>query len=158
MTGCEADACDLLQETYYRAFTRMDRYDGRAALSTWLYRIAINEALASRRRQRRRAVIHDDWLQSPGRAICGDSDDPAPIVNDRLDVEEALAALPESDRVLLLLRYQEGFDYRLIAEITGRAEGTVASRLNRARAKLRRLLDASGQAEAALSAAHLTSG
>ena len=58
----------------------------------------------------------------------------------RLDVAEALDQLPENDRAILVLRYQEGLDYAAIGEVTGLAEGTVSSRLNRARNRLRQLL------------------
>ncbi len=58
----------------------------------------------------------------------------------RIDVKDALESLAATDRAMLLLRYQEGLDYRSMAEVLGCAEGTIASRLNRARQRLRDLL------------------
>lgn len=60
-----------------------------------------------------------------------------------MDIEDALGRLPEADRALLILRYQEGLDYAAIADITGSPSGTVASRLNRARERVRELLKGS---------------
>ena len=65
--------------------------------------------------------------------------DATEAVTGRLDVEDALARLPPDDRAIVLLRYQEGLDYRTITEVTGVPEGTVASRLNRARERLRNI-------------------
>jgi hypothetical protein len=73
-----------------------------------------------------------------------------------MDVDAALQTLSMSDRAVLLLRYDEGHDYRTIAEVTGLPSGTIASRLNRARERLRELLkSAYGPVEEAGRAAHL---
>lgn len=135
MTRNAHDASDLTQETYLRAFARIGQFDGRCALGTWLYRIAVNEALQLLRRSTRNVVCRPE---SPG-----DSPDPAPHSDRsvvRMDVEEALAALPDDDRAILLLRHHEGLDYAAIAEVMDCPQGTVASRLNRARARLRQFL------------------
>lgn len=137
MTRNEQDAFDLTQETYLKVFAEIDRFDGRSAIATWLYRIAVNQALQLLRRNKRSKVYaHESGL---------DPVDPTPI--DRrdvqLDVGAALADLDPADRAMLLLRYQEGLDYREIAEIVGCAEGTVASRLNRSKQKLHGILEKS---------------
>jgi RNA polymerase sigma-70 factor (ECF subfamily) len=134
MTGNESDAFDLAQETYLRAFTRIGAFEGQSSLDTWLYRIAVNEALQfMRRAAKERARLED---VAPATSTQSEQDD----VAGRLDVEGALAALDPTDRTMLLLRYQEGLDYRAIAEVTGCAVGTVGSRLNRARVRMRELL------------------
>ena len=135
MTGDPDDAADLTQETYVKGFQGLDRFDGQSAtISTWLYRIAVNEALQFRRRQ---GVA---TLKLLALAPNQPTEAQRPRTDVQLDMEEALAELPSDDRALLLLRYQEELDYRDIAEVLECAEGTVASRLNRARERLREIL------------------
>ncbi len=138
MTRDEDAAFDLAQETYIRAFARIDQFDGRSAVSTWLYRIAVTEALQHLRREKRRnsrlREAAENAPQPPAQMGLGRH-------ADRLDVRDALDSLDDDDRLILLLRYQEDLDYNVIAEITGCAPGTVASRLHRARHRLREILD-----------------
>lgn len=141
------DAFDLTQETYLRAFTHIEQFDGKSSIETWLYRIAVNEGLQAARRgnsaQRAR--------ESLGRIRPLGSDGQADI---RLDVDTAMGELPEDERVLLLLRYREGLDYETIAQIIESPPGTVASRLSRARERLRERLKSYGRAEEITLAAH----
>ena len=128
-------AFDLAQDTYVRAFTRMHQFDGRASLATWLYRIAVNEALQFARREatadaKLGELPHPDDMESENGHVAA-----------QIDVAEALAALSAEDRTILLLRYQDGLDYAAISDITGCPPGTVASRLIRAREKMRNLLN-----------------
>lgn len=134
MTGDPDDAADLTQETYVKGLQRLDQFDGRSAVGSWFFRIAVNEALQFRRRQSVATVK----LQAlaPNRP----TEAQPPGTDLRLDMEGALAELPPDDRALLLLRYQEELDYRDIGEILECPEGTVASRLNRARDRLRVIL------------------
>ena len=134
MTASPDDAFDLAQETYLKAFTRIDQFDGHSSIATWLYRVAVNEALQFLRRASRTRVI----LQATVPRNETESD--LEKNSARLDVSEALTSLEPNDRTMLLLRYQEGLDYQTIAEIVGCAAGTVASRLNRARRKVREIL------------------
>ena len=134
MTANPDDAFDLAQSTYLKAFTRINQFDGRSTVATWLYRVAVNEALqflrsAGRTRARLREIAPEQCVES--------NIEHSSI---RLDMNDALATLPPNDRAMLLLRYQEGLDYRAIAEVVGCASGTVASRLNRAHRNLREIL------------------
>jgi RNA polymerase sigma-70 factor (ECF subfamily) len=135
MTRSPDDAFDLTQQTYVQALPNLCRFDGRSALSTWLYRIAVNQALRFRHRT---AQIQRKTETTPSNED-GASTEHAPD-GTKLDVEEALAVLDPRERVILLLRYQEGLSYRAIAEVAECAEGTVGSRLHRARKTLRHLL------------------
>jgi len=135
MTRDPEAAFDLAQDTYLRAFARIEQFDGRSSLATWLYRIAVTEALQFLRRDRRIRSKLREGLPEGVAESAGDR------VAARLDVNDALAAIDPTDRLMLLLRYQEGLDYRTIAEVTDCAPGTVASRLNRARQRLRSLLE-----------------
>lgn len=134
MAGNDHDAFDLAQETYVRAFARMGQFDGRSSVTTWLYRIAVNEALQFLRREKRTQKHLKALPERPLRECHGD---PSMV---KIDVKDALELLAATDRAMLLLRYQEGLDYRSMAEVLGCAEGTIASRLNRARQRLRDLL------------------
>ncbi|MFQ5589619.1 MAG: RNA polymerase sigma factor [Phycisphaerae bacterium] len=134
MTGNPDEAFDLTQETYVKGLQRLHQFDGRSAVESWFYRIAVNEALQFRRRQ----SVGTAKLQVL--ATNRPTEAQRPRTDLRLDLEGALAELPPDDRALLLLRYQEELDYRGIAEVLGCAEGTVASRLNRARDRLREIL------------------
>ena len=137
MTGNRDDAFDLAQDTYVKAFTRIEQFDGRSSVATWLYRVAVNEALQHlRRASRTRIKLHENPPADLAPA-------PAEVGDIRLDIQEAVATLPPSDRAMLFLRYQEGLDYRAIAEVCDCATGTVASRLNRARRELRNYLQKS---------------
>lgn len=134
MTGNPEDASDLTQETFVKGLQRLDQFDGRSAVASWFYRIAVNEALQFRRRQKVGTVKLQDL--APTRP----NESRKPTTDLRLDLAGALAELPTGDRALLLLRYQEGLDYREIGEVLECAEGTVASRLSRARERLRNIL------------------
>lgn len=130
MTGSQDTAFDLAQGTYLRAFTRISQFDGRSSIATWLYRIAVTEALQFLRRAKR--------MSTQLTADAADLVQPSRHNQTaQLDVREALAALDSGDRAVLLLRYQEGLDYRAIAQALDCAEGTVGSRLSRARDRLR---------------------
>ncbi len=126
---------DALQETYLRAFRALPRFRGEAALATWLYRIAYNACLDELRNTRR--VVPLDSVR--------ERVDPRPgaaeTIPARQELAVALAALPPADRAAVLLVDAQGFDYRSAAEVLGIPEGTIASRLSRARAHLRRFLD-----------------
>ncbi len=137
MTASPDDAFDLAQETYLKAFARIGQFDGRSSIATWLYRVAVNEALQFlRRREKLRVTVPEAAAERRT-----DSDIERHTV--RLDINGALAVIAQTDRAMLLLRYQEGLDYRTIAEVVGCAEGTVASRLNRARQRVREILQES---------------
>lgn len=134
MTRNADDAFDLSQDTYVRAFERMDRFDGRSSLATWLYRIAVNEALQFLRRSKSTRA----HLQAA--TVASHAADNGEQIVARLDVNAALDTADPEDRAILLLRYQQGLDYRAISGVLECAEGTVASRLNRARGRLAQLL------------------
>jgi len=134
MTANPEDACDLSQQTYVKAFARIDQFDGHSSVATWLYRIAVNEALQFLRRAKQTRVK----LQAI--ATQRDAATNAEHTTEKLDVREALSLVPSADRAILLLRYHQGLDYRAIAEVLDCAPGTVASRLNRARDKMRLIL------------------
>jgi len=125
---------DALQETFLRAYRALPRFRGDASLGTWLHRIAYTTSLEQLRVRRRR----------PETPLPADVDDAAVMVSDPGDdmalreiVSGAMAQLPPEQRLVLLLVDRDGYDYRTVAEIMGVSCGTVCSRLQRARGKLR---------------------
>lgn len=124
---------DALQEAYVKAFRGLPRFQRRARLGTWLYRIVYNTCLDELRRARRAVQVPlDENAETPGGSL-----DPGDVAADRSDLARALAALPPRERAAVLLVDAQGFDYRDAGRVLGVPEGTVASRLNRARATLR---------------------
>lgn len=158
MLGQPAEAEDLAQEVFIRAFQAIGRFRGDSQLSTWLYRIAMNlcknrlQYLARRGRGRTAALhdVHDGVLNqaSEGHAPYGE----APARPDRayegqeagVLLQRALAQLSPEFRELLILRDMEALSYVEIVEITQLAVGTVKSRLHRARQALRQAYLAEG--------------
>lgn len=138
MTRNADDAFEIAQDTFVRAFERIDSFDRRSQFGTWLHRIATNEALQLLRHRK----IRQKHLRLIAESRTAQTDHNPET--DYEDLEEALARLSGEARAILLLRYQEGFDYAAIGEVLGCPPGTVASRLSRARAELRRYLDDSG--------------
>jgi RNA polymerase sigma-70 factor (ECF subfamily) len=132
----EADLMDeALQTAYANAFRGIRSFRGRAAVSTWLYRVAYNACLDELRRQARRP---EPSLLSDVAASA--ETDPAERIAGRLDLGAALRALPVDLRAPVLLVDGEGLTYPEAARVLGIPEGTVASRLGRARAALRAAL------------------
>jgi RNA polymerase sigma-70 factor (ECF subfamily) len=125
---------DALQEAYVKAYRALPRFRGEASVGTWLYRIAYRACLDELARSRPAA----DLESVRGRAA--PAADPAERASLRSSLAGALAALPPEDRAVVLLVDAEGFDYRAAADVLGVPEGTIGSRLHRARAALRRVL------------------
>ena len=124
----------------------LDRFDGRAAFTTWSYRVATNAALDELRRRGRRP---DPGLPEHDNAdrdyVAGrESRDPSEVVATGIDVDVALAALPEEFKAPVVLRDMAGLDYAEIAAVLDLAPGTVRSRIARGRGRLADLL-ASGR-------------
>lgn len=149
MLGNEQDAEDILQETFIKAFQHLDSFDGRAKLSTWLYRIATNEALMLLRRRKPEPVSVEvpaaddpDTLQEPLQIIDWASLPEDELLSDETlrVVNQAVADLPDSLRVTFILREIEGLSTRETAQVLQLSEGAVKTRLSRARLQLRELL------------------
>lgn len=139
LTGDDAGAEDLVQETFTRALGAADRFEPGTDLRAWLFRILRNLNLDARRRERRHPTVAAAPLEEiAGAAPAEDEAEGLRRIAAR-DLERALAALPEEWRTLVLLRL-EGLGDRELAEVMGCPAGTVKSRLARARAALRRQL------------------
>jgi RNA polymerase sigma-70 factor (ECF subfamily) len=146
-------AVDLAQETFMRVYAAADRYQSSFAFSTYIYRIATNLAISELRRRKRRRLVSLSTFFHPreaGEESCelempdGGPLQDATLVEDerRGAVTRAIATLPEKYRAPLVLRDVEGRSYEEIATILRMSEGTVKSRINRARGFLRDKLQA----------------
>lgn len=134
---------DVAQEVFLRAFRGLKTFRGQSSFKTWLYQIATNTARTHLERQGRRKEdaagrLEDEGPDSPPPARSGEDLERDVVLRDRID--RALAALPEDQRRIVVLRDVEGFEYKEIAELLSIPIGTVESRIFRARAKLRDLL------------------
>jgi RNA polymerase sigma-70 factor (ECF subfamily) len=147
-----AEAEDVAQEAFLKAYRALASFRGDSAFYTWLYRIAINTAKNALVSQRRRPVDFDLDLQDPDQydraAKLKEADTPEGVLltdEIRAVVEEAMEQLPEDLRTAIVLRELEGLSYEEIAEAMDCPVGTVRSRIFRAREaidkKLKPLLD-----------------
>ena len=140
-----ADAEDVAQETFIRAYRSLARFRGDSSFKTWLYTIATNAARTGLERRGRRGRVEDGSLDDETGPLAaadvpaGEADAETALVR-REAIDRALAALPADLRVAVVLRDVEGLDYKEIAAATGAPIGTVESRIFRARRRLRPLL------------------
>jgi RNA polymerase sigma-70 factor (ECF subfamily) len=142
LTGSRGEADDVTQETFVRAWRAIDRFDGRAELFTWLYRICVNVSL-NLRRSRKREVADADDPRVPEPVADGAGADPhasAASAQAYRVLLEAMDGLSESLRTTLVLACVEQVPYADIAQALGCSEGTVAWRVHEARRKLRETL------------------
>lgn len=148
MTGNAEDAADLTQEAFLKAWRALDTFRFDAGFSTWLYRLASNVCLDFLRAEKRRAVLPLTLDADDGEELTLEPSDPAPTPEEAaLRAEEqarltaAMEALEPEQRQILTLRVVNDLSYAEIADILGVREGTVKSRLSRAREALRKKLE-----------------
>ena len=148
MLGTPQDAEDVLQNTFLSALTHLPKFEGRSSLLTWLYRIAANEALMLIRRKKPEINLEDvtgaendqdllptqfvDWSALPENELLSGEG--------KQTLDQAIESLPESMRIVFLLRDVEGLSIRETADALGLTETNVKTRLLRARMFLREQL------------------
>ena len=137
----DADAEDAVQQAYLNAYRHLAQFEGRARFSTWLTRIAVHEALARRRRSRDTLVESTGW--EPVKHAAAKTVDPerqAYVAQLGSLLEAALAALPHGYRSVFMLREVDGLNTAETARQLRLSEGTVKTRLHRAKNLLQRKL------------------
>ena len=140
ITGDEDEAQDVLQESFISAFKNLDKYRGDAAFGAWLKRIVINKAVNALNKKRHERIPDEEEWDVPETEI--------EVPYDILEVDrvrKGIDQLPDGYRSVLSLYLIEGYDHQEIGEILGISESTSKSQLNRAKAKLKELLEAKKQ-------------
>ncbi len=132
--GNETLAGELLQDAFVRAWQKLHLFRGEALFSTWLHRLTVNVVLSDRRIRIRRMEREQPLELAPEPGI-------TPAMGLDVDLEHAIARLPERARMVLVLHDVEGLKHQEIAELTQMAVGTSKAHLHRARKLLREWLD-----------------
>ena len=127
---------ELTQDVFVRLWKSLGSFRHESAFTTWMHRLAVNVVVSDMRSTKRRdsRVIHTDTLEDFEREV------KEAMPETRMDLEKAIAGLPEGAKEMLVLHDIEGYRYREIAEMLGVAEGTVKSQISRARRLLREVL------------------
>jgi RNA polymerase sigma-70 factor, ECF subfamily len=145
MVDNEQDAEDILQETFLKAFRSLPKFEGRSSLNTWLYRIAVNEALMLLRQRRPEAIQIDEEVEGEDGLIeavqvidwCCLPEDELMDAEARKYLDAAISHMPKNLQIVFLLRDTEDLSIRDTAEALNLTETTVKTRLLRARLHLR---------------------
>ncbi|HMJ18512.1 MAG TPA: sigma-70 family RNA polymerase sigma factor [Gemmatimonadaceae bacterium] len=135
--GDSADATDLMQDVFIKAWRRISTFRGDCAFSSWLHRMTINTMLENARSDRRRiarVLPMDDTSLLPGAARSSG-------VELKMDMENAIASLPRGARLAFVLHDVEGYQHQEIAEQLSVSVGTIKAQLHRARRLLRERLE-----------------
>ena len=137
MAGDAGHARELTQDVFIRAWEKLGTFRGESAFGTWLHRLAVNVVLMDARLAARRA---EDWIDGDeGEArLLPSHEAPAGL---RMDLDQAIAALPPMARQVLILHDVEGYEHQEIGTMLRIAEGTSKAHLFRARRLLREKLD-----------------
>ncbi|MFQ5903073.1 MAG: RNA polymerase sigma factor [Candidatus Binatia bacterium] len=135
MLGDRVEAEDLAQDVFVKVYHGLQGFQGEALFSTWLYRVTANSCLNRRRRRKRESQV-TQVVDDPERVFSDRASNPHTLLERKelkVFLEKAIQALPQEQRMVLILRDIEGLSYEEIADSLGLELGTVRSRLHRAR-------------------------
>jgi RNA polymerase sigma-70 factor (ECF subfamily) len=144
LTGAHQSADDLAQDTFIKAYYALERFDADWPLYPWLRRIAVNSALNYLKVRGRERSIDDASLGPRAVPAAAPADDPEERLEQaefRARLDRAVETLPPDQKSVFVLRFHESLSYEEISRALDLPLGTVMSRLNRARQKLKDLLD-----------------
>lgn len=145
LLGCHEDAEEAVQEAFIRAFTRIDQFNSDSKFSIWMYRIAFNSAISSRRKNRPTLSL-DQRIDEAGLDAVdkkASQVDASLLRQEEIQlIHNALDKLSEDHRIILVLRELDDLAYDDISAVLNISVGTVRSRLSRARGNLREVIEA----------------
>jgi RNA polymerase sigma-70 factor, ECF subfamily len=137
------DVEDIAQQAFVKAYFSLKRFDQRAAFSTWLYKITVNECWDMLRKRKVRPLVYEsDLSEEQARQVIASEEklNPVPDISERLEarqrVERLLEGLDDRDRLMLILKEVEGFSIEEVAEVLKLNANTVKVRLFRARRRV----------------------
>ena len=143
MTNNTAEAEDLTQDAFMQVFRKLSTFRGDSALSTWLYRIAVNTVLMHFRKKALRQISLDEPYNQDARLVrreYGTKDDRLSGCVDRIALTRAIRELPDGYRTIFLLHEVEGYEHQEIAELLDCSVGNSKSQLHKAKLRIRELL------------------
>jgi RNA polymerase sigma-70 factor, ECF subfamily len=143
MTNNTAEAEDLTQDAFLQVFRKLATFRGDSALSTWLYRIAVNTVLMHFRKKALRQVSLDEPYSQDAKVVrreYGSRDDRLTGCVDRIALARAIKELPDGYRTIFLLHEVEGYEHQEIAELLDCSVGNSKSQLHKAKLRIRELL------------------
>ena len=145
LLGNAEDARDVVQDTFLRAYERRHTFNAESLFFTWLYRIAINNIISMKRKERRERTFQPAWgersrIDPPDVCRAHQPGYFLEMAEQEGKVHDALGKLSLEHRSVLVMKDMEEMKYEDIAEILGVPVGTIRSRLNRARLRLRQIL------------------
>lgn len=142
------DAMDISQEVFIKIYKNLDKFDGKASFSTWLYRITTNTCIDElRKRKGKETYSIDNDIENEEGSYKREFVDNSPTPEEQTIIKEsgneiikAMENLSDEHRTIIILRDIEGLSYNEIADITGVSIGTVKSRISRARLSLKNII------------------
>lgn len=152
MTSSPEDAAELTQEAFFNAWQGLGKFQGDSSFATWLYRLASNACIDFLRREKRRKnislTVSLDDEEGARQAELPDTRYSPEVETEKKElrevIEAGLQALSEEHRQVLVMRELNGLSYAEIGDVLGLEEGTVKSRIARARVSLRKFLTETG--------------
>jgi RNA polymerase sigma-70 factor, ECF subfamily len=145
MTNNAAEAEDLTQDAFLQVFRKLGTFRGDSALSTWLYRIAVNTVLMRFRKKALRQISLDEPSSQDAKVVrreYGSRDDRLTGCVDRIALARAINELPDGYRTIFLLHEVDGYEHQEIAELLDCSVGNSKSQLHKAKLRIRELLGA----------------
>lgn len=139
LTADRQRAEELVQDAFVRAWERLGSFRGESSVATWLHRLTVNVFLAGMRTNRRRDAREQGHAEVPDAAIVPPDGGLGP--EGRMDLEQAIARLPEGARTAFVLHELQGYSHEEIAKLSGVATATIRAQLFRARRRLMEVLD-----------------
>ncbi len=133
------DADDVLQETLVKAWVNLDNFEGKAKFSTWLYRIAVNEAIDFLRRSKSMVNIDSPEANVVAQRLLADEYFDGDEAQARL--QQAIASLPETQRGVFTMRYYDDMKYSEMSIILGASEGSLKASYHIAANKIRQIME-----------------